>query len=389
MPTNKDKDPVLRLDTLRVKGFRSLADATVKLSPLQVVIGPNGVGKSNVLSALRLLQAIARQGLRSYTGGVVLDQLFFRGFDHTKHIELEAEFRGMLREERTGVDEFGEPTTELESIDLHERYRVRLSIGGDKRLYIVDEFVDLLGADEPMPVGLSVSTDEANLRDSAAPAAKRIYQVIDGWRLFHFHNTSAGAPLRGAWRANDDFELHDHGGNLGPVLARLSRAEPQRYRAIVAEVRRVFPRFDTFVFADSEEATVPVRWREKGSTHVFGIDELSDGTLRFLAIATALLQYSGASLLGFDEPELGLHPAALSVLGGLLVTQARDRDIVLATQSAAMLDQVANIEDVIVAHNEWGDGTALRRLTRQEFGVWLKEYTVGELWLMNVLGGRP
>lgn len=389
MPTNKDKDPVLRLDTLRVKGFRSLADATVKLSPLQVVIGPNGAGKSNVLSALRLLQAIARQGLRSYTGGVVLDQLFFRGFDHTKHIELEAEFRGALREERRGVDEYGEPTLVFESVELHERYRVRLSIGGDKKLYIVDEFVELLGSDQPMPFALSVGKDEANLPDSPVPAAKRIYQAIDGWRLFHFHNTSAGAPLRGAWRAEDDFELHDHGGNLGPVLARLSRAEPQRFQAIVAEVRRVFPRFDKFVFEDPLGPEVSVRWRERGSTHVFGVDELSDGTLRFLAIATALLQYSGASLLGFDEPELGLHPAALSVLGGMLVTQARDRDIVLATQSAAMLDQVANIEDVIVAHNEWGEGTTLRRLTKTEFESWLEEYTVGELWLMNVLGGRP
>jgi predicted ATPase len=390
MPTNKDKDPVLRLDTLRVKGFRSLADATVKLSPLQVVIGPNGAGKSNVLSALRLLQVIARQGLRRYPEDHEVAQLFFRGFENTENIELEAEFRGEEQEEQFYYDQFGDAIQKLVPVSLHYRYRVVLTASRLESLRIVEESIEVLGDRAASPIRLSMGGEEAHLHDSPRDEAKRIYEAIDGWRLFHFHNTSSKAPLRLAGGVDDNLSLHADGSNLGPVLKSIRDYAQPAYERIVQTVGRVAPQFDDFVFDDREGArVVPLRWRERGSAHVMGAAQLSDGMLRFVALSVALLQDRRPTLLAVDEPELGLHPFALQVLNGMLHTFPSDRQLLIATQSAALLDAPMAPENVVVIEPS-DAGTQLRRLSSTELREWLDEhFTLGQLWQMNVFGGRP
>ena len=134
-----------------------------------------------------------------------------------------------------------------------------------------------------------------------------------------------------------------------------------------------------------EATKVALSWQQKGSDFPMQPYHLSDGSIRFICLATALLQPSPPSMIIIDEPELGLHPEAIGILGELIQDAAKRTQVVIATQSPLLLDQFA-IEDIIVVNRRGGQST-FERLERENYDQWLKDYSVGQLWTKNVIQG--
>jgi predicted ATPase len=215
-----------------------------------------------------------------------------------------------------------------------------------------------------------------------------IAALLRGLVVYHFHDTSKEARIKTPWALHDDRHLKYDGANIAPFLLRLRELYPPHYRRIVETVRQVAPFFDDFVL-ESTHDKVMLQWYEVGSDMVFSAHQCSDGTLRAMALITALLQPNDTlpALLIIDEPELGLHPYAITIVGGLISAVAHTRQVLVATQSPLLLDQFPT-EAVILAERH-DRQTTYRRLDSDRLAEWLDEYTLSDLWHKNVLGGRP
>ena len=215
-----------------------------------------------------------------------------------------------------------------------------------------------------------------------------IVHLLQNCAVYQFHDTSNGSNFKIRWDAEDNHQLRTHGGNLAAVLLRLEREDIQRFETICRYIGRVLPTFDRFQIEESY-GKVLLRWKAKGTDKTFGAHLTSDGSLRFFALVT-LLNLPPEMLpdvMLLDEPELGLHPAAIALIGDMIKALADDRQIIAATQSPLLVDTFG-LDEIIVL--ELQDGrTETRRLDEAEYRRWLEEYTTGELWQKNLLGGRP
>jgi predicted ATPase len=220
--------------------------------------------------------------------------------------------------------------------------------------------------------------------------APGLRDVMFKWAIYHFQDTSLTANVRRQRPINHDEVLHEDAGNLAALLCRIRTTDPRAYSEIRDAVRMAAPFFDDFKLrpVPTNPDLIQLEWLQKGTDYPFLAHQLSDGTLRFICLATALLQPDAPPLMLFDEPELGLHPYALTLLASLF-SQAADasRQIIVSTQSAQLLNEFRP-EDVIVVERANGE-SIFRRLNEAELSEWLKEYSLGELWQKNVLGGGP
>ena len=206
--------------------------------------------------------------------------------------------------------------------------------------------------------------------------------------VFQFHDTSDSSSFKVRWDADDNSFLRSDGGNLAAVLLRLEREDLHRYETICRYISRVLPTFDRF---DIEESfgKVLLRWKARWTDKTFGAHLTSDGSLRFFALTT-LLNLPPEMLpdiLLLDEPELGLHPAAIGLIGDMIKSLSRERQVIVATQSPLLVDSF-DIDEIIVLELKEGR-TEVRNLDENGYRSWLDEYTTGELWQKNLLGGRP
>ena len=213
---------------------------------------------------------------------------------------------------------------------------------------------------------------------------------MSDWEMFQFHNTSDTSAFKKSWDASDSWRLRSHGGNLAAVLYRLEREDLARYERICRQIGRVLPGFDRF---DIEEyyGKVLLRWRAKWSDKSFGAHLTSDGSLRFFALVTLLNLPPGMlpNVIMLDEPELGLHPAAIALLGGLIKSMSVERQVIVATQSPLSGGLPSTLDEVFVLDLKEGR-TTCRKLDAESYQHWLDDgYRSGELWRKNLFGGRP
>jgi predicted ATPase len=363
-----------RLTRIRVAGFRSLKEIDLQLGPATVLIGPNGAGKSNLLSALTMARMIAFDSLQLFVsrrGGATF--LMHYGPRRTPVIELGLEFAG-----ESGLN----------------AYEARLAYGADESLLFLEEragyrkSVDLPWKWHSMGAGHR----ESRLGETAATdvTAKTVLWWLRQLNFYHFHDTSTDSPLRTLSKADDDRYLRSDGSNLAAFL--LSLAGDERHQAswnrIQGFVRRVAPFIAKLMPVRSGPLGVRLDWMDDRQ-EIFGPSHLSDGTLRAIALVTALAQPTELLPLVscIDEPELGLHPSALEMLCGLLKSVASHRQVIVSTQSPQVMDHF-DAGDVIVAERRDGE-TLLKRLDPVALASWLDDYSLSELYGKNVLGGRP
>jgi predicted ATPase len=380
MPTSGTKKKKYRrvvmpeLDTIAVKGFKSISSLeTLKLAPINVLIGPNGSGKSNFIGVFSFLHALREGHLQAYvaeSGGA--NKILHFGVKTTQNLEIRISFQG-------GVNE----------------YEIVLSPTQNDQLYPSTErvyFWDKSKYQRPHITSLSRKNGEAGISDpNSRRTAAYVRQHLDRWRLYHFHDTSSSSPMKRTADINDNRYLRPDASNLAAFLYLLRAKHPAAYTLIRGAIRRVAPFFDDFVLEPQElnPSKIQIEWRHKGSEDYFDASSLSDGTLRFMALATLFLQPEELrpSVILVDEPELGLHPYAITMLASLIKQSSRTTQAIISTQSAHLLDHFQP-EDVLVADRVDG-GTRLTRLDRSKLATWLQDYSLGQLWEKNEIGGRP
>ncbi len=364
------------LKSVHIEGFKSIRDATIDLGPLTVLIGANGSGKSNFVSFLRMVQAIAEGRLREFVGRAGgASALLHYGYDVTRTIA-------------------GEVAINAGSQQIP--YRFHLSDFGTEGLFFSDEECRGIGAafvgmSSHVPPALQESTLLSPRSRSGDCGA--VAQSIEHWQTFHVHNTALAAPIRQPHYIEDNQRLHHDASNLAAHLYMLRETRRAYYDRIISAFRMAAPFFDDFVVEPREldPTQVMLNWRERGRDLLFGPHQLSDGSLRTIALLTLLLQPEDRlpSLMIIDEPELGLHPYVITMVADLLRAVSTQCQVIVATQSVTFVNHFAPDEIVVVERDDAGGTTFGGPLSEERLSEWLEDYSIGELWEKNVIGGRP
>ena len=367
---------------LQLQGFKSFGNEkaqSIEFGDITVLLGANGAGKSNLVDFFRMLSAMFQRELQLFVGKNGVENLLYYGPKQTEKIQFSLE---LGNEEKGG------------------RYNVELSFSLDGKPFISEEHFPFKG----LNVGATgagtldggygereITVSVESLKDEINVYVRSIGQNI---QVFQFHDTSETAKIKSRVYI-DDCKVF-RGDNLAPFLLRLRETgEYKRYYSrIIRQIQKVMPQFQDFsleVFAPRDE--VRLNWLDKtiGRDYIFSPHQISDGSLRFMGLATLLLQPPDLlpKFIVLDEPELGLHPAAIVQLAGMIRTCSKHAQIVLATQSTRLVDEFGLENVVIVERDEQKRSTVFKKFNKEDLVDWLKRYSLSELWEKNVLGGLP
>ncbi len=368
------------IKSLSISGYKSIRSLdSLPLGSLNVLIGANGAGKSNFISFFRFLREIVEQRLQltvAKEGGI--DRLLYLGLKETRSIQASVRFGS------NGYDFTLEPTA-------------------DDRAVFETESTYFMGDFGPSVQILGTGAFEARLKERKDQPGIRaqygvphyVYESISNWVVYHFHDTSDSAAVRRPGPTNHNNRLAPDGSNLAAYLYGLTLRGSKRYQQIVDTVRLACPFFQDFSLRPmpANEDLIRLEWLQRGSDYPLLASQLSDGTLRFICLATALLQPNAPSAVLFDEPELGLHPYALGVLaalfrqGSVYGAGVPYKQAIISTQSAAFVDHFTPEEVIVTERHK--EGSVFRQLEKGSLESWLEAYSLGELWQKNLLGGRP
>ena len=364
------------LETITIEGFKSIHSVQgLKLNSINIVIGPNGSGKSNFIGVFSFLHAVREGRLQDYVikaGGA--NKILHFGTKVSSGLYIHISFQGGTNQYSIGL----EPTESDELIPTTE-----FAYFWNKQKY-------------NSPIGYPVERNGKEAGISNEKISNRVAQYVkdhlDSWRVYHFHDTSSSSPMKKTMDVNDNRYLRADGSNIAGFLYYLQQKHEDSYDLIKRTVQRVAPFFEDFRLAPQKLNPEKIRleWEHKGSDDYFDGSSLSDGTLRFIALTTLFLQPESyrPSVILVDEPELGLHPYAITLLASLIKQASTKTQVIISTQSPLLLDHFEP-EDVLVADRVDG-GTVLTRLeSSSSLDKWLEEYSLGQLWEKNELGGRP
>ena len=357
-----------KIDRLTIKGFKSIRHLeNFEMRSLNVLIGANGTGKSNFISYFQMLGELVEQRLQYWTSQQgSADRVLSFGIKETTELE------SFIRFWQTG-------------------YEFKLSPTADEKFVFLSERSFWFGFPHDGSNPLGNGHMEAKIKDSREALDKSCYGSISRWKTYHFHDTSQTASVKRLCSLHDSQYLRPDAANLAAFLYRLWTSSAKEYQQIIKVVRLVIPFFDDFELTPQSlptgEEQIRLLWRQKNSDYPLWPSQLSDGSLRFICLATALLQPKPPDTIIIDEPELGLHPYAITLLGSLIRSASERIQIIISTQSVALVNEFA-IEDLVIVESEDG-ATVFKRLQPDDFQAWLEEYSTGELWEKNVLGGRP
>ncbi len=356
------------VSSITIEGYKSIQSLkNFELRSLNVLIGANGAGKSNFIGIFRLLNEMYEGRLQVFVqaqGGP--DALLH--FGRTNSERLHAEFY---------FDKNG--------------YKFDLIPTVDNRI-VFEQEVSWFGGVYygPARAVLGLGHDESRLKIANDKYSPYVRPAVKKWRVYHFHNTSEKAKVKQRHPVNDNLDLKIDAANLAAYLRMLYKEHTAEYKRIVATIQLVAPFFNDFVQREDDAEYVELEWTHRDNpTTPCKAHMLSDGTLRFLCLSTLLMQPSHLlpDTILIDEPELGLHPYAISVLAGMFKQVSQTNQLIISTQSVELVDEL-NAEDVIVVDQENGAST-FKRFNSDELSDWLEKYTLGDIWKMNILGGRP
>lgn len=373
-----------RLKSIRISGFRSLADVELSdLGSVNVLIGANGSGKSNFVRFFEMLSWMFRsrrlgEFVERYGGA---DDQLFGGRRTTQAIRAEIS---------------------LETSRGRNDYRFTLTHAHPDRLMFTEEAFRFCRKDLPSEAPWADLANDTYLESQIVSAAqsphppnfnrktaRTIVHLLRNCAVYQFHDTSDNSSFKTPSETDDNNTLRSNGGNLAAVLYRLENEDHRRFELICRHIGRVLPVFDRFRIEDSY-GKVQLRWKAKGTDKTFGAHLTSDGSLRFFALVTLLNlpREMLPKVVLLDEPELGLHPMAIALVGDMIKALSVDVQVIAATQSPLLVD-VFDLEEIVVLEAKDGS-TNCRRLATDDYRHWLdRDFGPGELWQKNLIGGRP
>jgi predicted ATPase len=353
---------------IEIEGYKSIRKARIELNPINILIGSNGAGKSNFLSFFEFLNNLYERKLREYValrGGV--DKMLYQGSEVTNAIYARIQFDSNayafeLTKSKTGVG-FVFTKEEL----WHDK-----DPGSNK------------------PTDISDYRTEAGIKTSNSTLAGDLRGHMNSFKKYHFHDTGENSPFNKLSHIqNDIYFLYDKGENLAAFLFNIQNQDRLFYNRIVSTIQSIAPYFSDFYFQPNKEGYIQLQWQDKHSSTIYGGSDLSDGTIRFIALAALFLQPELPSAIIIDEPELGLHPYAISMLAEMIKFAAKkNTQVIVATQSADLLNHFET-KDVITVDQHNGE-SIFRRLSEKNYDLWLDDYKLGDLWQQNIIqGGQP
>lgn len=359
-----------RLRYLTLKGFKSFKDTgSLRIeSGLNVLIGANGSGKSNFIGFFEMLSHMMDKnlGLQKYVASKAnrAESFLFRGSSVTPQFEAKLEF-------------------------ALNTYEFALTASEDGSLYFNSEVATF---DGPLYGKSRYGQGSGHLESGLLiPSNKKGEQfVIDTlrmWRVYHFHNTSPKAPMMLPTNSVGSTRLNGDASNIADFLHQMREKSRPYYDRIVSHIRQVAPFFGDFVLERDSNEQIRLLWKEQGQDTVYFPSQFSDGTIRFACLATLLLQPEPPATLIIDEPELGLHPQAIMVLAGMLRLAEENCQIIVSTQSSALVDYL-EIEELLVVDRKEG-ASVIKRPDEEEYKTWLEDYSLSDIWNKNLMGGRP
>ena len=365
-----------RLKHIHLSGYKSFGcdenALDMDLRDINLIIGANGSGKSNFLSFFSLLSHMMTNAFQIYVAKQgFADRMLHFGAKVTRHIKAELRFE-----------------------DSHHTnaYRLGLEYAAGDKLIIRDETLEVDGTEKACTEGEKESF--FSVMQPLLPEEATLQRMLHRCRAFQFHDTSAQSRIRMSASLRNHRYLMSDGGNLPVMLYLIKKRYPNYFRRIETYVQSVIPNFSSFVLEPESLSadSIFLNWVERGRPeYILGPSQFSDGSLRFIALATLLLEPPDLlpDVILIDEPELGLHPQAVDSLAHLLRQASRYAQVIVATQSERLLDAFAP-EDVIVADYQTEKKcSAFRRLDADDLKLWLDSYSMAELWEKNLLGGQP
>lgn len=366
----------LKLKRLLIRGFKSVDSRhplTLELGNVNVLLGANGAGKSNVISFFQLLGNLMNGSLQRYVEQAGTAQTFlYYGAKKTSSL-----FGAFYLEDKEGNQYV---------------YQISLSHALPDRLVITMENVAFQKGKEGLvqPNMLPTNFKESELPNATDGASVSVRDFLSGCKIFQFHDSSAEGALRQASPVETAHYLQTRGDNLAAFLYYLKESFPSHYKRVVEYVRLVMPQFKDF-YLQPRQGYVSLMWTDNSTNdYVLIPQQFSDGTIRFIALATLLLQPEETMprLILIDEPELGLHPYAIRQLAEMIKDAAFHAQVIIATQSPLLLDEFELRDISILERDEVLNATVKRELNEQELTEWLDNYSLSELWEKNVIGGR-
>ena len=366
----------IKLGKVIIRGYKSIAydnPITLQLADVNILLGANGAGKSNIVSFFRML-----------------------GYMMSKSFGLYVEKSGTSN----SILHYGPKKTPIMSGTLEfndnksiDSYHFSLSNAAPDRLIITEESIKWhrKSEDKPYELLLEPNFKESALADSTNSVAKSIYWMLSYCKVYQFHDSSSEGPLRQACPVDTANYLQSHGNNLPSFLLFLRENYIDSYKRIVEYVRDVVPQFQDFYLEPSNK-TISLRRIDNSATdYRFNPHQFSDGSIRYIAIATLLLQPEKTmpNVIILDEPELGLHPYAISQLAEMIKDASIHSQIIIATQSKDLVDHFDIDSISVVEMDKNTQSTSVTHLKEDDYKIWLEHYMVSELWDKNIIGGRP
>lgn len=369
----------MKLSSVHIKGFKSIDQKgqSISFGDITVLLGANGSGKSNLVSFFKMLNFMTTGAMQTYVGRTGVDRILFYGPKVTENISFRLLF---------------------ENEEVVDSYETELSFGSPDRLFINSEKISYhkKDHDQPQSYALKSGGSEINLILDQRKTSKILLQLISRIRVFHFQDTSDTAKIKNRGYIDDATYLRSDAGNLAAFLRMMKGTQQYEryYQRIIRRIQKIMPQFVDFILDTSPDNHDYVRlnWTDQNpDSYLFGPDQISDGSLRFMALTTLLLQPPDLlpKFIVLDEPELGLHPFAIAELAGMIQTASQHAQILIATQSTRLVDEFSPEQVVIVERDNQRSSSHFKKLDFAELSEWLERYSLSELWEKNVLGAQP
>ncbi len=355
---------------IEISGYKSIKNLDIRLDETNILLGGNGVGKSNFVSIFSLLRNLYNQNLQNYVatkGGA--DSLLHFGRKHTSQIDICLYFKSSAGAENKFLVEFGVSQNRLILKAVGTAYKHK---------------------EEWKRQNYETNVLESSFREKQEGQAYFLNQRLKEFEVYHFHDTSDTSPIKGVSNLNDNKQLKRDGSNLAAFLFYLKQRAPKHFKRIELTVKSIAPFFDHFVLEPNRlnEQKIELEWREVGYPDTyFSAYHLSDGTLRFMCLAALLMQPNPPETIIIDEPELGLHPVAINKLAAMVRKTTLESQIILSTQSINLIDNFEPRDIIVTDRVE--SSSVFKRLKNADLQTWLQEYTLGDLWGKNQFGAQP
>lgn len=365
-----------KLTHVEIRGYKSIAYETplrLELSNINILLGANGAGKSNIISFFQMLNYMMSGQLQLFVeqSGTNRNFLYY-GPQKTPTLS------GILR---------------FENSTSFDKYEFSLANASPDRMIVTSEKIEWGRKNVLTPRSMSLEPlfKESALTVATDQPSRTIHRILSLCKVYQFHNSSNDGPLRQASTVDSAQYLQAKGNNLASFLYFLKQSYPDSYLRIVEYVKMVVPQFRDF-YLEPVRGYISLRWVDTSlNDFVFTADQLSDGSIRFIALATLLLQPQKTmpNIIIIDEPELGLHPYAVGQLAEMIKDAAIHTQLIVATQSPQLIDNFDISDIAVIERNMEMQSTEAHKLSEDEFKEWLEDYTVSELWDKNIIGGRP